>query len=120
MRAGRLLLTAEVTLGELAAANPEYADFHCVMRMAAACFCALLMGVRAHVCVYVCALFFDFIVGRGQSAGHPLTIPTPARQQPSVHALLYNPEADVWRDLEYQSRLFKRGFKKQNRRGSSK
>lgn len=27
---GRLLLTAEVTLGESAAANPEYVDFHCV------------------------------------------------------------------------------------------
>lgn len=56
VRAGRLLLTAEVTLGESAAANPEYADFHCVMRLAAVCFCVRLMGVCARVCV--CAPYF--------------------------------------------------------------
>lgn len=33
------LLSMEVTLQESTAANPEYVDFHCAMRLAAAAFC---------------------------------------------------------------------------------
>lgn len=58
VRAGRLVPAAEVTLGESAAAHPEYADFHCATRLAAAGFCARLMGVRARAC----ALFFSSLL----------------------------------------------------------
>lgn len=78
---------AEVTLQESTAANPEYADFHCASRRAAAGF----------LCVFFVLFFFvvDFIVG-DQFTGPLLTF-TPAHlppdrqnnSHPSVHTLTY-------------------------------
>lgn len=75
-------------------------------------------GVRTCVCEWA-PYFFNFIVGLGQSAGPLLTIhnPAPTHKTTAVHTLLYKPQADVWRDLEYQSHAFKLGFKKQKWRG---
>lgn len=107
-------LIAEVTLPQSPAANPEYADFHCVTRPAAACFCAC-------VCVSEGGVLFNFIVGRNQFTGPVLTfVHAHTRQQPSVHTLLYRRDPEVWSHLEYQSHLFNSGLKRQNRRGSCK
>lgn len=122
--AGRLLPTSEVTLGESAAANPEYADFHCA---GGGCLllCACASDGGAHTCVRVRAPYcFDFIVGHGQSAGPPLTIPPypPTQKTTAVgpHASMQTGGRRVEGDLEYKSHLFNSGLKKQNRRGCCK
>lgn len=113
-------LIAEVTLPQSPAADPEYADFHCVTRPAAACFCACVcvsLGVGGCVCLIALHCWTQSVHWSSANIRPRPHKTTAIRPHASIQTGSRSVEGF---GISITSIQFNSGSKRQNRRGSCK